>query len=100
MADKPLSETDNFPARQSMLAELQLPAVQKLASQAGMRGLSVYVMNFDEPVQDIHAGRVPAVPSNLTTILQASLSALDIAVICCGHVLTVQQVLACCTDAT
>ena len=46
--------------------------LQRLAQQAGLRGLSVYIVNFDMPLQDIHAGRVPAVPSNLTTLLQAS----------------------------
>lgn len=46
--------------------------LQRLAQQAGLRGLSVYIVNFDMPLQDIHAGRVPAVPSHLTTLLQAS----------------------------
>lgn len=44
--------------------------MQTLADKAGLRGLSVYICNFDLPLQDIHASRVPAVPANLITVMK------------------------------
>ncbi len=44
--------------------------VQELARQSGVRNLSVYICNFDLPLQDIRAGRVPPVPPHLLTVMQ------------------------------
>jgi len=46
--------------------------VQELARQSGVRNLSVYICNFDLPLQDIRAGRVPPVPLHLLTVMQVT----------------------------
>ncbi len=50
--------------------------VQELARQSGVRNLSVYICNFDLPLQDIRAGRVPPVPAHLLTVMQVSAQSL------------------------
>lgn len=44
--------------------------MQELARQSGVRSLSVYICNFDLPLQDIRAGRVRPVPEHLLTVMQ------------------------------
>jgi hypothetical protein len=44
--------------------------MQELARQSGVRNLSMYICNFDLPLQDIRAGRVPPVASHLLTVIQ------------------------------
>ena len=44
--------------------------MQELARQSGVRNLSMYICNFDLPLQDIRAGRVPPVPPHLLTVMQ------------------------------
>ncbi len=48
----------------------QCAFMQELARQSGVRNLSVYICNFDLPLQDIRAGRVPPVPPHLLTVMQ------------------------------
>ena len=47
--------------------------VQELARQSGVRNLSVYICNFELPLQDIRAGRVPPVPPHLLTVMQVTI---------------------------
>ncbi|KAL0037264.1 hypothetical protein WJX79_009148 [Trebouxia sp. C0005] len=44
--------------------------LNELARQSGVRSLSVYICNFDLPLQDIRAGRVRPVPEHLLTVMQ------------------------------
>ena len=55
--------------------ESRIVLPQQIARQSGVNNLSMYICNFDLPLQDIRAGRVPPVPQDLLTVLQVTSSA-------------------------